>query len=319
MKKLFFILLIIPFVSIAQSPLLTKIDQLIDTKQFSKAEKILSEALPDNSKDIELLERMGDIYGHQEKWEKAAIYYKKIKELSPYNAEYHYKYGGVLGMKALQNKFKAIGLIGDIKSSFIKAAELDSKHIEARWALVELYMQLPGVLGGSKRKSIKYAEELEKLSQVDGLLAKGYIYEYDDDPEEAERFYKKAISVGGSVTCYQKLTDLYLAKMNSPDKAIANLDETYKKHQRNALHYQIGKISADYNIELDRGIKCLEKYIEFYRVSDGVPLEWAYYRLAKIYRLKKDKSNAQLWIRKALNEKANFKEAIKEQNLIEKL
>jgi hypothetical protein len=40
-----------------------------------------------------------------------------------------------LGMKALTvNKFKALGMIDEIKGSFERAIELvDSRHIEARW------------------------------------------------------------------------------------------------------------------------------------------------------------------------------------------
>ena len=79
---------------------------------------------------------------------------------------------------------------GDVKDAFLKAAELDPNHIDTRWALVELYIQLPGIIGGSKSKSFKYANELEALSKVDGYLAKGYIYEYDNEPENAEKYYK---------------------------------------------------------------------------------------------------------------------------------
>ena len=40
-------------------------------------------------------------------------------------------------MKAKEcNKFKALGMIGEVKDSFEKAIELNPKHIEARWALI---------------------------------------------------------------------------------------------------------------------------------------------------------------------------------------
>ena len=114
-------------------------------------------------------------------------------------------------MKALSiSKLKALGIIGDVKRSFLKAAELDPNHIDARWALVELYVSLPGIVGGSNSKALKYANELQKLSKVDGYLAKGYVYEYDDKPELAEKYYKLAIKVGGSVTCYEKLSNFYV-------------------------------------------------------------------------------------------------------------
>jgi tetratricopeptide (TPR) repeat protein len=203
-------------------------------------------------------------------------------------------------MKALSiNKMKALGIIGDVKEAFLNAAELDPKHIEARWALVELYMQLPGIIGGSKSKSLKYAKELEVLSKVDGYLAYGYIYEYDDEPELAEKYYKLAINEGGSLTCYDKLTDLYKNE-NQPNKAINNLEASGEKHKRNAMHYQIGKVCAEYNIQLDKGEKCLLIYIDNYSAKDGVPKAWAYFRIAQINTFRKNKKEALKWIDKAI-------------------
>ncbi|WP_299890228.1 tetratricopeptide repeat protein [uncultured Lacinutrix sp.] len=274
--------------------------QLIAGKQFNKAEKILKPFVDSNAENLVALELLGDAFGHQKKWDNAIIYYKKLVDMQPNTANFHYKYGGALGMKALSiNKFKALGIIGDVKDSFLKAAELDPNHIDTRWALVELYMQLPGIIGGSKKKSFKYANELQKLSTVDGYLAKGYIYEYDDEPELAEKFYKLAIKEGGSITCYNKLTKFY-EKEGKSHEAIANLEAASKKHKRNAMHYQIGKVCADYNVQLEKGLTCLKSYIENHSAKDGVPKPWAYYRLAQIYKHQKNKKEAIKWIDKAI-------------------
>jgi tetratricopeptide (TPR) repeat protein len=292
---------------------------LFEQKHYVKAESVAKIYVANNPEDLKAIELLGDAYGYQEKWDEAIGEYEKLKESKPNNANYHYKYGGALGMKALSvSRFRALGIIGDVKSSFLKAAELDPKHIDTRWALVELYMQLPGIIGGSKKKSLKYAEELQNLSQVDGYLAKGYIYEYDDEPELAEDFYIKAIEVGGSLTCYQKLTNLY-EKQGKPEKAIHNIETAQERHQRNALHYQIGKVAADYNVQLEKGEKCLNVYMENHSAKDGVPIEWAYYRMAQIQKHKKNKQSALTWINKALNEREDFKQALREKETILKL
>ena len=81
------------------------------------------------------------------------FYYGKLIKLKPGEADYHYKYGGCLGMKAKEsNKFKALGMIDEVEESFLTAAKLDGKHIETRWALVMLYIELPGIIGGSEKK-----------------------------------------------------------------------------------------------------------------------------------------------------------------------
>ena len=300
MKCLFIFLFIVPLFGFGQSSSLDNAKQLFQEKKYVHAEKTLETYLVQSPNDIEGIELLGDAYGQQEKWDEAIDEYEKLVELKPNVANYHYKYGGALGMKALNiSKIRAVAYIGDIKSAFIKAAELDSKHINTRWALVELYMQLPGIIGGSTSKSLKYADELEVLSQVDGYLAKGYIYEYDNEPELAEGFYKKAIKIGGSLTCFDKLTKLYETQ-EQPEKAIANIEEAQVKHKRNALHYQIGKVAAEYNVQLNKGVQCLQTYIKNYSAADGVPKAWANFRLAQIHKHKGNKSEALAYINLAI-------------------
>jgi tetratricopeptide (TPR) repeat protein len=301
MKYLFIFLFILPLIGFGQSDSLANAKQLLEEKKYVSAENTLENYLRDTPNDIEGIELLGDAYGQQEKWDEAIDAYKQLVDMKPNVANFHYKYGGALGMKALNvSKIRAVAFIGDIKSAFLKAAELDPKHINTRWALVELYMQLPGIIGGSKSKSLKYAEELEALSKVDGYLAKGYIYEYDKEPELAEEFYKKAIKIGGSMTCFDKLTNLYETQ-KQPEKAISTIEEAQEKHKRNALHYQIGKVAAEYNVQLNKGEQCLHTYIKNYSAGDGVPKAWAYYRLAQIHKHKKDKLEALKYIDMAIS------------------
>lgn len=301
----FLYLLFFPVLVFGQNSL-DDVEPLFQKKEFKKAEILIIKYLQSNPNNLKAVELLGDAYGHQEKWDDAIRNYKKLVEANDSHANYHYKYAGALGMKALKNKFKAIGFIGDIKKHFIKAVELETNHIDARWALVELYMQLPGVFGGSKTKSLHYAQELENLSKVDGYLAKGYIYEYDNQSELAEKYYKIAIKEGGSLVCFNKLTNFYESK-NEPQKAIKNIEEAQDKHQRNALHYQIGKVAAEYNIELQKGEQCLHRYLKNYSAEDGVPKAWAHYRLAQINMHKKNQEEALKYINLAIAELPKIK------------
>ena len=81
-------------------------------------------------------------------------------------------------------------------------------------------------------------------------------------------------------------------RQNQPAKAIDNIEKAQQKHQRNALHYQIGKVAAEYNIQLQKGERCLRTYLDNYSAADGVPKAWAHYRLAQIHRHKKNKEQA---------------------------
>ena len=305
-----FLIFFISSLGFSQSSI-EKAKTLIDKKDYKKAEQEMEAYLETNKKDDEGIELLGDIYGHQKKWDKSIEQYEKLKNSYPNNANYQYKYGGALGMKALSvSKFRALGLIGDVKDAFHKAADLDPNHIDTRWALVELYVSLPGIVGGSFSKALKYAEELENLSKVDGYLAKGYVYKADDEPELAEKYYKLAVKIGGSVTCYEKLINFYESQ-ELPEKAIHTIEEAQKKHQNNVFYYQLGKICADYNIQLDKGEKHIKTFLSNYSVKDGVQKKWAYYKLAQIYKHRNNKSEALQWINKAIS--ASFEEIFLEE------
>ncbi len=316
--RFLYLLVLIPSVLFGQAQF-EVVEQLFAQKQFEKAENIMVQYVASNPTDIKGIELLGDVYSNQKKWDNAQNFYKKLTELAPNNANYFYKYGGALGMKALNvSKWSALGIIGDVKTSFLKAAELDPKHIDVRWALVELYMKLPRIIGGSTKISLKYADELEQLSQVDGYLAKGFVYEADIQPELAEKYYKKAIAVGGSLTCYNKLTTFY-EKQNQPKKAIANIEAARLVHNQNLFNYQIGKLSAEFKVELDKGERHLFLYLENYSGNEDSPKAWAHYRLAQIYKHKRNKNDALKYIMLAIAELPNIQAFIKEKELITSL
>jgi len=231
MEKLLYIFLLLPALVFSETNF-EKAEKLFVQQKYALAKPIFESILTDNPNHLKTLEYLGDIEGINKSWDKAMVYYGKLKTLNPSNANYYYKFGGCLGMKAKEsNKFKALTMISDIKANFEKAIQLNPNHIEARWALIELYLQLPGIVGGSERKAEKYAAELLKISPVDGYLAKGHIAEYFKRYKDAEKHYSKAIAISGSKTTYQKLADLYKNKMNQPQKAKLLL-ETYQERNK---------------------------------------------------------------------------------------
>jgi tetratricopeptide (TPR) repeat protein len=197
-----------------------KAEKLFQQEKYEQARVLFESYLKSNPNNYKTIEYLGDIAGHQKKWDEAIKQYKILKIQFPKTANYWYKYGGALGMKAKSvNKFKALGMIDEVENAFLTAAKLDTKHIESRWALVMLYIELPGIVGGSETKAIKYSNELMELSKVDGYLSKGYIDEYFNRYKKAEANYIKAHEIGNSKTTFQKLYNLYLNKIKDKTKA----------------------------------------------------------------------------------------------------
>ncbi|MEM8520313.1 hypothetical protein [Flavobacterium sp. PL12] len=233
MKHIIF--LFIPMMMWSQSNF-EKAEKLFQEQKYEQAQTMFESLINSNPSDLKSIEYLGDIAGQSQSWDKAIVYYKKLKSLKPLEANYYYKYGGALGMKAKDaNKFKALGMIDEVKGSFEKAIILNPKHIEARWALIELYIQLPGIIGGSESKAIKYSNELLQISAVDGYLSRGHIDEYFKRYEAAEKQYKKAISLTDSKTSYNKLANLYKNKMRAPEKAKSVLESYNDKKNQSRL------------------------------------------------------------------------------------
>lgn len=228
MKSIAILIFLFPVLVFSQTSF-EKAEKLYAQEKYQQAKSLFENHLKSNPNHYKTIEYLGDIAGHEKNWDQAIKQYSVLKNQFPKTANYWYKYGGAMGMKAKSvNKFKALGMIDDIENSFLKAAELDKKHIETRWALVMLYIELPGIVGGSEKKALKYSDELMELSKVDGHLSKGYIDEYFNRYKKAETNYLKAHEIGNSKTTFQKLYHLYLNKIKDKAKA-TKLKEQFEK------------------------------------------------------------------------------------------
>lgn len=230
MKQIVLLFLFFPMMIWSQSNF-DKAEKLFKEEKYEQAQPIFEALLKTDPSNLKTIEYLGDIAGSRKSWEEAISYYEKLKNLKPTEANYFYKYGGATGMLALEvNKFRALRMIDEIRESFEKAIKLDPGHIDARWALVEFYMQLPRIVGGSEGKAIRYSNELLKLSPIDGYMSRGRIEEYYKRYNSAELQYKKAIAIGSSIKSYQMLADLYKNKMNQPERARITLEDLKKKN-----------------------------------------------------------------------------------------
>jgi tetratricopeptide (TPR) repeat protein len=219
MKKLLLFFLFVPICIWSQSNF-EKAEKLYHAKKYDEAQVVFEGVLKSKPLDIKTIEYLGEIAANQKSWVKGGEYFKKLKELKPTEADYFYKYGGCLAMRAMEvSRLKALGMVGEMKESFEKAIVLDPKHIPARWALIEIYLQLPGIFGGSESKAILYSNQLAQLSPVDGYLSRGRIDVYFKRYAAAEKNFIKAHEIGKSKTTFQKLYNLYLNNLKDTKKA----------------------------------------------------------------------------------------------------
>ena len=231
MKYIVFFLFFFSLVTFSQTNF-EKAENLYDQGKYALAKSLFENLLKENPNQLKTIEYLGDISIHFNEWDKAIGYYQKLKKLKPKEANYYYKYGGALGLKSKDGgKWVAIQLIGEMKASFEKTIVLNPNHIDARWALIEYYLQVPALFGGSEKNAQRYADELIKLSPVDGYLSKGRIDEYFERDKSAELNYQKAVELCGSKNTYGRMLALYKVKLHKSDKAIKIIEKYQEKNK----------------------------------------------------------------------------------------
>lgn len=296
----FLLILLCPSFLIGQN-YVQEVEALFETKNYTQAVHKLEGYLSKTPQDLVLLELMGDAYGFQNNWDNAVSYYKQLRDRVPENATYHYKYGGVLGKLAKEgSKLKALGLISKVKTAFFKAAELDPADKKVRWAMVELYTQLPVFLGGSYDKAMVYASELEALSKPHGYFSKAYVYENYNRVALAKTFYKKGLNVLNKLACFQ--TELSRA--------------SHLKLHNNSIHILVATACIVHKTQLSVGQRYIQVYIKDFSSKDREPLEVAYLLQAQLFKLQNKTPEALDSLEKALLENPNFKPAQTEKQLI---
>jgi tetratricopeptide (TPR) repeat protein len=220
--------------------------ELYETEQYEAAKKLLEPLRAKQENDTAVQSLLGSVYAKLELWEKAADQVEGLVDEYPENAEYQFRYGGALGMEAKNaNKFTALMMLDDVKHHLKKATQLDKNHINSRWALVQLYVELPGVIGGTKANAMKYAKQLENISPVDGGLAKGFVEKSEENYQKAEEYLQKAVEIGQSATTYTKLAELYV-EMEQEKKALETIEKGITQTDDFTCKIKFAKLAEKY-------------------------------------------------------------------------
>ena len=249
--------------------------------------------LDKNPDHLETLEALGDLYFSNGKLEKSLNLFKKLVNISPENATYHFKYGGVLAILAKEgSKLKALAYLNQAKKEFSIAETLDPNFIQLFWAQVELYTQLPIFLGGSYEKAWFYSNKIEAISKIDGYFSKAYIYKQNKDLENFEFYTKKGLDELFNLECYVK------------DKQIVN-----NCFFNNNINYQLGIGFDLFKSNFKQAIIFLKKYIQNYTIVDKYSLDIVYYIISEIQLKSGDTKSAIMSLDSALKINPNYEKA----------
>ena len=233
--------------------------ELYETARYEAARELLEPLHNERKNDTAVQSLLGSVYAQLERWEQAADQVEGLVEAYPENAEYQFRYGGALGMEAKNsNRFTALMMLDDVKYHLKKATQLDENHINSRWALVQLYVELPAVIGGTKANAMKYADQLQKISPVDGALAKGFIEQSEENYQTAEAYLQEAVDIGQSATTYTRLAELYV-EMNRKRKALQTLEKGIAQTDDFDLKIKFARLAEKYQSKTSKALGYLKK------------------------------------------------------------
>jgi len=164
---------------------------------------------------------------------------EKAVALDSNNADYHAQLGVVCGETAEKaSLFAKAGWAHRFKEETDKAAALDPKNLDARFALMEYYLQAPRLMGGSRQKAGAMAEEISRINRAQGYLAQARLAQEDKDATREEAAFLKALEAAPED--YEILVSTAAFYNRDTQKKY----DQAEKHSRRAVKVSPGQVSA---------------------------------------------------------------------------
>lgn len=245
------------------SPAIDSIVRLFDARKYPQAKAIAERLVEADAKDAQAAFWLGRIYYVERKLDQAASWFEKAAQIEPRNALAHHWMGVAYGRQAVgANKFRQAILARRTKAAFERAIALDPDLLESRQYLLQYYLIAPGIVGGSMEKAREQAAEISKRDVVRGHLARGSIYDREENAAGAEREYLAAIrATPDSLEAYYGLALMY-QRTKQYDKAFDTYEQVLvRRPAETRARYLIGRTAALSGERLDRAEGALREYL----------------------------------------------------------
>ena len=261
---------------------------LFEARKYPEAKAIATRAFEANGKDAAAAYWLGRVAYVERKLDQAASWFEKSAQIEPKNALTHHWMGVAYGRQAVgANKFRQAILAKRTKAAFERAIALDPDLLESRQYLLQYYLIAPGIVGGSIEKARGQAAEIAKRDPVRGHLARGAIYDREENAAGAEREYLAAIQAApDSLDAYYGLALMY-----QRTRQFAKAFDTYervlvRRPEETRARYLIGRTAALSGERLDRAEQTLREYLRPRPDASQQGNASAHYLLGIIYEKK---------------------------------
>lgn len=207
-------------------------------------------------------------------------------ERAPNDADAAYWAGATAGRMAMQaSMFGAMGYAKESRKGFERALELDPKHEDAAFSLMQFHMMAPGIVGGDKDEAQAIGDKLIAASPVLAHRVRSQRLGRAKDSEGALREQLAALKlspanpdlVGFMISYYLDKKDNAQAKALL-EAALAAAPES------TTVRYQLGKFAAISGENLEQGLAALDGLIALKQYPEGFSLSGAHWRRGQILK-----------------------------------
>jgi len=144
--------------------------------------------------------------------------------------------------------------------AYEQALRIDPGHIDANMELLQFYLVVPGIAGGSREKADAQVARIAKLDAGWGYAARSRVARVDKDEVAYEREAKSAIAASPGEARHRAGYALMLAKKQRWEDAFCVVDEGLAVAPDDTrLNYQIGRLAALSGKQLERGLMALQR------------------------------------------------------------
>lgn len=292
--KVTILLLVIPLMIFSQlkTPFVMYDHQ--SDSQYKKELKLLKKD-PDHE-SLTIIKSIAELSYDFMDWDTAIDYYERLIVDSP-QAENYFKLSVAAARKSLEvPRLFSVSYVVKARKYAFEAHQLRPKQPNFLSLLIQLYAEIPPLLGGDIAYAEKKANELRDIDPVAGGMMQAYIFDIKNNLKAAK---SKIIEV------FRYLKEEF-SDPNQWDKELG----------RNLI-FELGRAAAEYQIEPDLGMLLLEHYQRDFGLKDNYPLEWAYFYQSKIYLYLRKTKEAEVSLIKSLEINPDFNEGLGFLNTIE--
>jgi tetratricopeptide (TPR) repeat protein len=141
---------------------------LIREHRYAEAEHVATDRLAQDPADRDaLIDKSEAILGRGQasRIEEAVKLAEQCVAAHPRDSNCHLALGNALGAKASNAGISAMGYAHTIRDSFKQAVELDPHNLDARFALLQYYIEAPRIAGGGIGKAKALAQQTSAINE----------------------------------------------------------------------------------------------------------------------------------------------------------